>query len=88
MPSRSLDVTFPPLTASVSGRLTDENGAPKSGVWIGVEYLDAQHRSILAGPGTYQVEVTAMGCMKTSVQVSAVSDVSGLLVSMNRESVP
>lgn len=48
-PTQNNNVTLPPLTSSVSGRLTDENGAPKAGVMIGVEFLDAQHRSILAG---------------------------------------
>ncbi len=48
-PHQSLNVAFPPLTASLSGRLTDEQGLPRAGVMIGVEYLDAPHRSILAG---------------------------------------
>lgn len=47
--TQRFDVTFPPLTSSIHGRLTDENGVGKPGVWIGVEYLDAPHRSILAG---------------------------------------
>ncbi|MCA8958895.1 MAG: carboxypeptidase regulatory-like domain-containing protein [Planctomycetes bacterium] len=46
---QTFDVQFPPLTGSISGRLVDENGLGKPGVWIGVEYLDAPHRSILAG---------------------------------------
>lgn len=48
-PSQTLDVTFPPLTATITGRLTDAAGAPIPGAQIGVEYLDAPHRSILAG---------------------------------------
>ncbi|MDF1837719.1 MAG: carboxypeptidase-like regulatory domain-containing protein, partial [Planctomycetota bacterium] len=48
-PGQTFDVTFPPLTAAVHGRLTDGNGAGVPGVWIGVEFLDAPHRSILAG---------------------------------------
>jgi len=48
-PQQVVDVKFPPLSASISGRLTDENGQPKSGVQIGVEYLDSPHRAILAG---------------------------------------
>jgi protocatechuate 3,4-dioxygenase beta subunit len=44
-----VNVTFPPLTASIHGRLTDAVGAPLVGVQVGVEYLDAPHRSILAG---------------------------------------
>ncbi len=48
-PEQSLDIQLPPLTASISGRLTDENGNGKANVMIGAEYLDAPHRSILAG---------------------------------------
>ncbi|MFT5292496.1 MAG: hypothetical protein ACI82F_004584, partial [Planctomycetota bacterium] len=46
---QALNVIFPPMAASIVGRLTDENGVGKSGVNIGVENLDAAHRSILAG---------------------------------------
>ncbi|MCA9002536.1 MAG: carboxypeptidase regulatory-like domain-containing protein, partial [Planctomycetes bacterium] len=48
-PSQVFDVTFPPLTASIHGQLTDGNGVGIEGCWIGVEFLDAPHRSILAG---------------------------------------
>ncbi len=47
--AQTFNVSFPSLTSAVHGRLTDGNGAGVSGVWIGVEFLDAPHRSILAG---------------------------------------
>ncbi|TET37478.1 MAG: carboxypeptidase regulatory-like domain-containing protein [Planctomycetota bacterium] len=49
VPAQTVDVQFPPMTSSIFGRLTDENGQPKPGVQVGVEYLDNPHRSILAG---------------------------------------
>lgn len=48
-PVQDLELTLPPLLGSVRGRLVDEEGGPRAGVMIGVEYLDAPHRSILAG---------------------------------------
>ena len=48
-PNQLFDVVFPPLTASIRGRVVDENGVGRAGVMVGCEYLDAPHRSILAG---------------------------------------
>ncbi len=48
-PTQAFSVTFPPLTATITGQVVDQNGAGKSGVKVGVEYLDAPHRSIIAG---------------------------------------
>jgi hypothetical protein len=48
-PTQTLDVSFPPLTSSITGRLTDPAGVGRPGIQIGVEWLDAPHRSILAG---------------------------------------
>ena len=48
-PTQTFNVTFPSLTSTISGQLVDQNGVAKPGVKIGVEYLDAPHRSILAG---------------------------------------
>lgn len=48
-PSQTFDVTYPPLTATIRGRVVDELGQPRPGIQVGCEYLDASHRSILAG---------------------------------------
>lgn len=48
-PTQAFNVTFPPLTATITGQVVDQNGVGKSGVKVGVEYLDAPHRSIIAG---------------------------------------
>jgi len=48
-PQQTVDLRFPSMTASIHGRLTDELGNPKSGVQIGVEFLDNPNRSFLAG---------------------------------------
>ena len=65
--TQNLNVQFPPMSASISGRVTDENGVGKGGVHVGVEFLDAPHRSILAGwvltgpDGSYSVPLLEPG---------------------------
>jgi hypothetical protein len=48
-PVHLMDVKIPSLKCSITGRVTDENGNPKPGIQVGVEYLDSVHREILAG---------------------------------------
>ena len=84
-PNQTFDVSFPPLTAQIHGHVTDENGLPKSGIHVGVEFLDAAHRSILAGwvqtapDGSYVVPFLEPGHHRVrttwSEDVSVFSDV-------------
>lgn len=59
--TQELDVRLPPLEGRIRGHVRDASGQPQAGIQVGVEYLDAPHRSILAGwvttgtDGSYEV---------------------------------
>ena len=94
-PVQSLNVQLPPLTASIHGRVTDENGAGKAGVQVGVEFLDAPHRSILAGwvltdpNGDYRVPLLEPGRHRVrtawTADVAVFSDIVTLGATEDRE---
>ncbi len=64
---QSLNLRLPSMTASVHGKVTDQNNKAKAQVQVGVEYLDASHRSILAGwtltapDGSYNIPLLEPG---------------------------